>query len=110
LCRKILSPSASAAADRGLNCGRERRASRRDRESDGPQADDSFLTNVVQKLGADFQPALRDRLGETFLDSLYQLVQLLTLFTATLLTSEIGLCFGQPLSDLPYTSLIARVS
>jgi len=52
--RKILSPSASAAADRGLNCGRERRASRRDRESDGPQADDSFLTNVVQKLGADF--------------------------------------------------------
>jgi len=78
----VLSPSASAAADRGLNCGRERRASRRDRESDGPQADDSFLTNVVQKLGADFQPALRDRLGETFLDSLYQLVQLLTLFTA----------------------------
>jgi len=82
LCRKILSPSASAAADRGLNCGGERRASRRDRESDGPQADDSFVTNVVQKLGADFQPALRDRLGETFLDSLYQLVQLLTLFTA----------------------------
>jgi len=47
----------------------------------GPQADwqqwDSFLTNVVKKLGADFQPALRDRLGETFLDSSYQLVQLL---------------------------------
>jgi hypothetical protein len=47
----------------------------------GPQADwqqwDSFLTNVVKKLGADFQPALRDQLGETFLDSRYQLVQLL---------------------------------
>ena len=44
----------------------------------GPQADwqqwDSFLTNVVKKLGADFQPALRDQLGETFLDSRYQLV------------------------------------
>ncbi len=44
----------------------------------GPQADwqqwDSFLTNVVKKLGADFQPALRDRLGETFLASRYQLV------------------------------------
>ena len=47
----------------------------------GPQADwrqwDSFLTNVVKKLGGEFQPALRDRLGETFLDSRYQLVGLL---------------------------------
>jgi hypothetical protein len=44
----------------------------------GPQADwqqwDSFLTTVVKKLGADFQLALRERLGETFLDSRYQLV------------------------------------
>jgi len=38
---------------------------------------DSFLTNVVKKLGAEFQPALRDRLGETFLDSRYQLAGLL---------------------------------
>lgn len=36
----------------------------------GPQADwqqwDSFLTNVVKKLGADFQPALRDQLVRLF--------------------------------------------
>ncbi len=38
---------------------------------------DSFLTNVVKKLGGEFQPALRDRLGETFLDARYQLVGLL---------------------------------
>jgi hypothetical protein len=35
----------------------------------------SFITNVVRKLGAEFQPALRDQLAETFLDSRYQIVQ-----------------------------------
>ena len=47
----------------------------------GPQADLAAVGFVshqrVKKLGADFQPALRDQLGETFLDSRYQLVQLL---------------------------------
>ena len=89
---KTFSSSTVTLADPVICCGREWRASRRDREKrpdpsrrialpGGPQADwqqwDSFLTNVVKKLGADSQPALRDQLGETFLDSRYQLVQLL---------------------------------
>lgn len=36
---------------------------------------DSFLTNVVKKLGENFQPAQRDQLSEVFLDARYQLVQ-----------------------------------
>jgi len=36
---------------------------------------DSFLTNVVKKLGEEFRPALREQLVETFLDARYQLVQ-----------------------------------
>ena len=36
---------------------------------------DSFLTNVVKKLGVNFQPAQRDQLSEVFLDARYQLVQ-----------------------------------
>jgi hypothetical protein len=47
----------------------------------GPRADwqqwDSFLTNVVKKLSENFQPALRDQLGEVFLDSRYRLVDTL---------------------------------
>jgi hypothetical protein len=47
----------------------------------GPSADwqqwDSFLTNVVKKLSENFQPALRDQLGEVFLDSRYRLVDTL---------------------------------
>ena len=47
----------------------------------GPRADwqqwDSFLTNVVKKLSEDFQPALRDQLGEFFLDARYRLVDAL---------------------------------
>jgi hypothetical protein len=35
---------------------------------------DSFLTNVVKKLGEGFRPAQRDQLGDTFLDARYQLV------------------------------------
>lgn len=48
----------------------------------GPRADwqqwDSFFTNVVKRLSEDFPPALRDQLGETFLDARYQLVQALS--------------------------------
>jgi len=36
---------------------------------------DSFLTNVVKKLGENFEPAQRDQLSEVFLDARYQLVQ-----------------------------------
>jgi len=36
---------------------------------------DSFFTNVVKKLGENFQPAQRDQLSEVFLDARYQLVQ-----------------------------------
>jgi hypothetical protein len=36
---------------------------------------DSFLTNVVKKLGENFQPDQRDQLSEVFLDARYQLVQ-----------------------------------
>jgi len=72
---KTFSSSTVTLADPVICCGREWRASRRDREKrpdpsrrialpGGLQADwqqwDSFLTNVVKKLGADFQPALRD--------------------------------------------------
>jgi transglycosylase-like protein with SLT domain len=39
---------------------------------------DSFLTNVVKKLGEGFQPAQRDQLVETFLDARYQLTQSLS--------------------------------
>jgi hypothetical protein len=35
---------------------------------------DSFLTNVVKKLGEGFRPAQRDQLVDVFLDSRYQLV------------------------------------
>ena len=35
---------------------------------------DSFLTNVVKKLGEGFRPAQRDQLVDTFLDARYQLV------------------------------------
>ncbi|MGE5217578.1 MAG: transglycosylase SLT domain-containing protein [Chloroflexota bacterium] len=38
---------------------------------------DSFLTNVVKKLGENFQPDQRDQLTEVFLDARYQLVQAL---------------------------------
>lgn len=38
---------------------------------------DLFLTNVVKKLGEDFQPGVRAQLGETFLDAHYRLVQAL---------------------------------
>jgi len=38
---------------------------------------DSFLTNVVKKLGQDFRPDQRDQLSEMFLDARYQLVQAL---------------------------------
>jgi hypothetical protein len=38
---------------------------------------DSFLTNVVKNLSENFQPALRDQLGEFFLDSRYRLVDAL---------------------------------
>lgn len=36
---------------------------------------DSFLTNVVKKLGETLQPAQRDQLVDTFLDARYQLTQ-----------------------------------
>jgi transglycosylase-like protein with SLT domain len=39
---------------------------------------DSFLTNVVKKLGENFQPDQRDQLSEVFLDARYQLVQALS--------------------------------
>ncbi|HYA30323.1 MAG TPA: lytic transglycosylase domain-containing protein [Acidobacteriota bacterium] len=39
---------------------------------------DSFLTNVVKKLGQDFRPDQRDQLSEMFLDARYQLVQMLS--------------------------------
>ena len=39
---------------------------------------DSFLTNVVKKLGQDFRPDQRDQLSEMFLDARYQLVQALS--------------------------------
>lgn len=46
-----------------------------------PSADwrqwDSFFTQVVKKLGEDFQPALRDQLGEFFLDGRHRLVDAL---------------------------------
>ena len=35
---------------------------------------DSFLTNVVKKLGDGFRPAQRDQLADTFIDARYQLV------------------------------------
>ena len=38
---------------------------------------DAFFTNVVKRLNEDFPPALRDQLGETFLDARYQLIQVL---------------------------------
>jgi soluble lytic murein transglycosylase-like protein len=43
---------------------------------------DSFLTSVVKKLGEDFQPALRDQLGEFFLDGRHRLVDALRAGTA----------------------------
>lgn len=47
----------------------------------GPRAGwqqwDSFLTNVVKKLGEEFRPDQRDQLSEVFLDARYQLVQAL---------------------------------
>ncbi|HWP22779.1 MAG TPA: lytic transglycosylase domain-containing protein [Candidatus Binatia bacterium] len=47
----------------------------------GPRADwqqwDSFLTNVVKKLGEEFRPDQREQLSEMFLDARYQLVQAL---------------------------------
>jgi soluble lytic murein transglycosylase-like protein len=43
---------------------------------------DSFLTNVVKKLAEDFQPGLRDQLGEIFLDARYRLVDALRAGTA----------------------------
>ena len=52
----------------------------------GPSADwqqwDSFLTNVVKKLGEDFQPELREQLGEFFLDGRHRLVEVLRTGTA----------------------------
>ena len=39
---------------------------------------DSFLTNVVKKLGENFRPDQRDQLSEVFLDARYQLVQALS--------------------------------
>jgi hypothetical protein len=39
---------------------------------------DSFLTNVVKKLGQDFRPDQRDQLSEMFLDARYQIVQALS--------------------------------
>ena len=39
---------------------------------------DSFLTNVVKKLGENFSPDQRDQLSEVFLDARYQLVQALS--------------------------------
>ena len=39
---------------------------------------DSFLTNVVKKLGDGFQPTQREQLGDAFLDARYQLVQALS--------------------------------
>jgi hypothetical protein len=39
---------------------------------------DSFLTNVVKKLGENFSPDQRDQLSEAFLDARYQLVQAIT--------------------------------
>ena len=39
---------------------------------------DSFLTNVVKKLGQDFRPDQRDQLSEMFIDARYQLVQALS--------------------------------
>jgi hypothetical protein len=38
---------------------------------------DSFLTNVVKRLAGDFQPALRDQLGEFFIDGRHRLVEVL---------------------------------
>jgi hypothetical protein len=43
---------------------------------------DSFLTNVVKTLGEDFQPALRDQLGDFFLDGRHRLVDALRTGTA----------------------------
>src|ERR1700757_683290 len=39
---------------------------------------DSFLTNVVKKLGESFQPTQQEQLGDAFLDARYQLVQALS--------------------------------
>jgi hypothetical protein len=39
---------------------------------------DSFLTNVVKKLGQEFRPDQRDQLSEMFLDARYQIVQALS--------------------------------
>jgi hypothetical protein len=38
---------------------------------------DSFVTNVVKRLGEDFQPELREQLGEFFLDGRHRLVEVL---------------------------------
>lgn len=69
---------------------------------------DSFLTNVVKKLGADLAEPRREQLRDLFLDSRYQLVQALStgasdpvpqLFTDT--WSRLAPILKQALTDLP---------
>ncbi len=92
----------------------------------GPSADwrqwDSFLTNVVKKLGGDLAEPRREQLREVFLDSRYQLVQAVAsggsdpvprLFLDT--WSRLGPVMKQALPELPgqtakqYTSFISAL-